>query len=107
MIGRGAQGRPWIFRELAHFMEFDAQSPPLEKKELRAIMLEHLQEMHRFYGEATGVRVARKHLTWYCRHLVNAGEFRFRVVRAERAKDQFRLVEEYFDRSDGGIAWAA
>lgn len=107
MIGRGAQGRPWIFRELANCTQSGAPKPPLEKNELRAMMLRHLQEMHRFYGEATGVRVARKHLSWYCQHLVNAGEFRYRAVRAERATDQLRLVEEYFRRSDGGIAWAA
>ena len=70
-------------------------------------MLGHLKELHRFYGESVGVRVARKHLTWYSRQLVNAGEFRYRAVRAERAEEQVRLVSEYFDREDGGISIAA
>ncbi len=107
MIGRGAQGRPWIFRELNFSLASSTKKPRLEKNELRAIMLRHLEEMHRFYGDSTGVRVARKHLSWYCKNLVNAGEFRSRVVRVTSAREQLRLVEEYFDRNDGGIALAA
>lgn len=107
MIGRGAQGRPWIFRELANFSAGNVQKVALEKNELRAIMLGHLEEMHRFYGETAGVRVARKHLTWYCKHLVNAGEFYYQAVRVDSATKQLRLTEEYFDRRDGDISAAA
>ena len=102
MIGRGAQGRPWIFQELTHFVRGDGASTPLAKNELRDIMLGHLREMHRFYGEQTGVRVARKHLTWYCRHLLNADDFRYRVVRVESAEQQIDLTREYFDRFEWG-----
>ena len=107
MIGRAAQGQPWIFQELNQFATGGDKNVSLEKNKLRAIMLDHLEEMHRFYGEATGVRVARKHLTWYCKHLVDAGEFRFQAVRVDSAKEQLRLVGEYFDRIDGGLAAAA
>jgi len=107
MIGRGAQGRPWIFTELVNYADGNKRNAPLEKHELRAIMLDHLQELHRFYGESSGVRVARKHLTWYCQHLVNAGEFLYRVVRVDSATEQLRLTEEYFERFDGGISEAA
>ncbi|MDX1500107.1 MAG: tRNA dihydrouridine synthase DusB [Woeseiaceae bacterium] len=107
MIGRAAQGRPWIFRELNEIILGNAKIPQLENSELRAIMLDHLREMHRFYGEDAGVRVARKHLAWYSQNLVDAGEFRYRVVRVESAEQQLRLVEQYFDRDDGGIARAA
>ena len=107
MIGRGAQGRPWIFRELNNFVSGIEENVPVEKTELRDIMVDHLQEMHRFYGEATGVRVARKHLTWYCNHLVNADEFRHRVVRVNSAQEQLRLTTEYFDDSGGGVSLAA
>lgn len=107
MIGRGAQGRPWIFRELQAFHKEGKKIAPLEKNELRDTMLGHLKELHRFYGESVGVRVARKHLTWYSKQLVNAGEFRYQAVRAERAKEQIRLIREYFDREDGGISIAA
>ena len=107
MIGRGAQGRPWIFRELLAFHKDGEKIAPLEKNELRDTMLGHLKELHRFYGESVGVRVARKHLTWYSKQLVNAGEFRYQAVRAERAEEQIRLTREYFDREDGGISIAA
>jgi len=107
MIGRGAQGRPWIFRELAAFHAGKKKIAPLEKSELRDTMLGHLKELHRFYGERVGVRVARKHLTWYSRQLVNADEFRYQAVRAESGQKQIRLVQEYFDRADGGVSLAA
>ncbi len=107
MIGRGAQGRPWIFRELLNSLSDEPQNTPLEKLELRDIMLAHLNELHRFYGERTGVRVARKHLTWYCDNLASADEFRYRAVRVDSASEQIRLTQEYFDRPDGGISMAA
>ncbi len=107
MIGRGAQGRPWIFRELLNSLSDEPQNTPLEKSELRDIMLAHLNELHRFYGDQTGVRVARKHLTWYCDNLASADEFRYRAVRVDSASEQIRLTQEYFDRSDGGISMAA
>ena len=107
MIGRGAQGRPWIFRELEQLLNPDQHLPQLDKYELRDIMLDHLGELHRFYGELTGVRVARKHLTWYCNSLANADEFRRQVVRVESASEQISLTKTYFDREDGGISLAA
>lgn len=107
MIGRGAQGRPWIFRELLGAWRGNLDLPRLAKKQLRDIMLGHLSDMHRFYGEATGVRVARKHLTWYCQHLVDADEYRHRVVRVGSAEEQLRLTREYFGQEGGGIAIAA
>jgi tRNA-dihydrouridine synthase B len=107
MIGRAAQGRPWIFRELVNSLSDAPKKVPLEKKELRDIMLDHLSELHRFYGDQTGVRVARKHLTWYCDKLASADEFRYQAVRVESASEQIRLTREYFDRPDGGISMAA
>ncbi len=107
MIGRGAQGRPWIFRELAQLANPCHTLVPLDKCELRDIMLDHLNGIHRFYGEVTGVRVARKHLTWYCNSLVNADEFRHQAVRVERASEQISLIKTYFDRDNGDISLAA
>jgi tRNA-dihydrouridine synthase B len=103
MIGRGAQGRPWIFRELGQLLSPHQEKPQLDKNELRDIMLDHLKELHQFYGELTGVRVARKHLTWYCNSLANADEFRRKVVRVESASEQISLTKTYFDREDGGM----
>jgi tRNA-dihydrouridine synthase B len=107
MIGRGAQGRPWIFRELKFFLQNDNKKPPLDKTELRDIMLGHLDDLHRFYGQKRGIRVARKHLTWYCDNLANADEFRYRAVRVDSASEQLDLIREFFDRDDGGDSLAA
>ena len=107
MIGRGAQGRPWIFRELKFFLQDDNKKPPLDKTELRDIMLGHLDDLHHFYGQKRGVRVARKHLTWYCDNLANADEFRYRAVRVDSASEQLDLIREFFDRDDGGDSLAA
>jgi tRNA-dihydrouridine synthase B len=107
MIGRGAQGRPWVFRELVDFYLHGDAPTPLAKNELRDIMLDHLREMHRFYGDQTGVRVARKHLTWYCNNMVDADDYRYHVVRAESGEEQLRLTQEYFDRHDGSVLTAA
>jgi len=107
MIGRGAQGRPWIFQELMNFMHDGGANSPLAKNNLRDIMLGHLREMHWFYGKQTGVRVARKHLAWYCKHLPNADDYRYRVVRVESAEQQIDLTREYFDRHEESISIAA
>jgi tRNA-dihydrouridine synthase B len=107
MIGRGAQGRPWIFRELRQRLNNDEEITALEKNELRDTMLDHLNYMHQFYGDLTGVRMARKHLTWYCKNLLNADDFRFQVVRVDSASEQIRLTKEYFNREDGGVSLAA
>jgi tRNA-dihydrouridine synthase B len=96
MIGRAAQGRPWIFRELVNGLNDSVKNTPVEKTELRDIMLSHLSELHRFYGEKAGVRVARKHLTWYCANLANADNFRYRAVRVDSALEQLRLTQEFF-----------
>ena len=107
MIGRGAQGHPWIFRELNHFLHNGAPVAPLEINELRDMMLGHLNELHRFYGDETGVRVARKHLTWYCISLADSDEFRHQAVRVNSASEQLELTREYFDRENAGILLAA
>jgi tRNA-dihydrouridine synthase B len=107
MIGRAAQGRPWIFRELNESLDSDAKNAALDKNELRDIMLDHLRELHLFYGETAGVRVARKHITWYCNHLLNADDYRHQVVRVDSASEQIRLTIEYFSSASGGVSMAA
>ncbi len=101
MIGRAAQGRPWFFRELNHFLKTGKKIAPLEIREVRDIILEHLRDLYRFYGEATGVRVARKHLSWYCSELRDSESFRSQVVRVDSASEQIRLTRSYFDRQRG------
>jgi len=98
MIGRAAQGRPWLLREIAHFLQTGATLAPPSLAEVRAILLGHLDHLHDFYGEAQGVRIARKHLGWYARDRPENGAFRAVVNAAESAAAQRRLTADYFDR---------
>ena len=107
MIGRGACGRPWIFRQLEHYRNTGEKLPPLENGRVRDIMLGHLDDLYQFYGDTTGVRVARKHLTWYCKSLHQSDAFRSRVVRVESAAEQIRLTREFFSRQAGDGLLAA
>ncbi|MDX1404956.1 MAG: tRNA dihydrouridine synthase DusB [Woeseiaceae bacterium] len=107
MIGRAARGRPWIFREMNFFLANGRHSPPLDNCELRDTMLVHLNDLYQFYGDTTGVRVARKHLTWYCAGFENSEEFRSMVVRVGSASEQLRLTRQFFDRMARGDALAA
>ncbi|ESJ16515.1 tRNA-dihydrouridine synthase B [Cupriavidus sp. HPC(L)] len=97
MIGRAAQGRPWLFREIAHFLETGEQLPPPEVAEIRAIMNAHLQDHYAFYGEFTGVRTARKHIAWYTRGLKGANLFRHRMNTLESTEAQLAAVNAFFD----------
>ncbi len=96
MIGRGAQGRPWIFREIAHYLATGELLPEPEPEEVAMILLGHLRHLHAFYGEQAGVRIARKHLGWYAKDRPENSTFRQVVNRAETANEQVRLTRDYF-----------
>ena len=97
MIGRAAQGRPWIFREMAHFLATgDLLAPPL-LSELRQLMLAHLQDHYDLYGEYAGVRSARKHVGWYVKNLPDAKAFRDRLNTLDDCGEQLDAVADYFD----------
>jgi tRNA-dihydrouridine synthase B len=96
MIGRAAQGRPWIFREIAHFLATGEVLPPPPLGFVRDTLLEHVQALHEFYGEESGVRVARKHLKWYAQERPEKATFWAGVNRAETADEQLRLTRDYF-----------
>jgi tRNA-dihydrouridine synthase B len=100
MVGRAAQGRPWIFREIGHYLETGGFLPAPSATELAEIMLGHLDNLYSFYGEFSGVRVARKHITWYLKTLPGAGAFRDRVVRVETAREQQSLIRGFFADQD-------
>ena len=104
MVGRAAQGRPWIFREIAHFLATGEHLPPPALHEVRDILLGHLQALHAFYGEPQGVRIARKHLGWYAKDRPEQAAFRAVVNRAETAGEQLRLTRDYFDALIAGDA---
>ena len=102
MLGRAVRGQPWLFADVKHFLNtgFHKPSPPL--REVRAIILGHLEHLYQFYGDATGVRVARKHLTWYCMGLPGGLTFKNRVVRVESAREQFRITYEFLNNNEIG-----
>ena len=97
MIGRAAQGRPWIFREIAHFLETGTHLAPPLVAEVRKLLLEHLQDHYGLYGEFTGVRSARKHIAWYVRGLPGGEDFRQRMNLIEDSAAQWQAVAHYFD----------
>jgi tRNA-dihydrouridine synthase B len=97
MIGRAAQGRPWIFREVAHFLATgELLAPPLVV-EVRRLLLEHLQDHYGLYGEFTGVRTARKHIAWYVQALPGGQAFRQRMNALDSCEAQLAAVAEFFD----------
>ena len=98
MIGRAAFGRPWIFREIGHFLATGAELAPPAPAEVEAVVREHLEALYALYGEAQGLRVARKHLGWYARRLPGGESFRQGVVRLEAAAAQRAAVNDYFAR---------
>ena len=98
MIGRAAQGRPWIFREMQHYLETGECLPPPRVTEIRQIMLEHLDDLYGFYGEYSGCRIARKHIAWYTRGLRGSNEFRQTMYQLEETGSQRLAVAGYFDQ---------
>ena len=103
MVGRAAQGRPWIFREIAHHLATGELLAAPATAEVRAILLEHLHALHAFYGEEQGVRIARKHLGWYAKDRPENGAFRAVVNRAQSAAEQVELTAAYFDALEAGV----
>ncbi len=107
LIGRGAQGRPWIFREILHYLETGTHlaEPPLD--EVEQILSEHLAELHSFYGEKMGVRIARKHVGWYLQSHDENKQFRTRFNGIEDALEQKDSIEQYFAGLRNGEVFAA
>jgi len=98
MIGRAAQGRPWIFREIDYFLNTGRLLPEPPVLEVRDILLGHLKNLYEFYGEYTGVRMARKHISWYSKGQRHGAAFRKCVNNVETVKDQLNMVNEFFER---------
>jgi len=97
MIGRAAQGRPWIFREIRHYLESGTRLPTPTVAEARAAIVLHLDDHYSFYGETGGVRIARKHLGWYTKDLAGGDEFRRAVNGVETIAAQLEAVHQFFD----------
>ena len=97
MVGRAAQGRPWIFREIAHFLATGRHLAPPLVAEVRRLMLDHLQDHYALYGEFTGVRSARKHIAWYVNALPGGAAFRTRMNLIDNCEEQVSAVTAFFD----------
>ena len=97
MIGRAAQGRPWIFREMAHFMATGHVLAPPLVADVKGLLLDHLQDHYALYGEFSGVRTARKHIGWYVKSLPGGEDFRAKMNLIEDCSQQLRVVADYFD----------
>jgi tRNA-dihydrouridine synthase B len=96
MIGRAAQGRPWMFREITHYLETGAHLPPPEVEEIHRVLVAHLNDLYAFYGEHTGVRVARKHISWYTKGLAGSAAFRHGMNQLQTCAEQLAAVNEFF-----------
>ena len=97
MIGRAAQGRPWIFREITHFLDTGFHLPQPQVAEVATLMDEHLRAHYAFYGDYLGVRTARKHIGWYVRDLIGGEAFRQRMNALEDCQMQLYAVQEFFE----------
>ena len=97
MIGRAAQGRPWIFREIEHFMETGEHLPPPEVIEIHRVLMAHLHDLYEFYGEYSGVRIARKHISWYTKGLAGSASFRHAMNQLQTTVEQVQAVDHFFN----------
>ncbi len=100
MLGRGAQGRPWIFRDIAAYLATGTKPPEPPGDWIRDLLLEHLDLLYGFYGSHAGVRIARKHIAWYCRGLPGATRLRERINRADNPRGQEALVSGFYNKTD-------
>lgn len=97
MIGRAAQGRPWIFREIQHYLDTGELLPPLPLAEVKRLLGAHVRELHDFYGQAKGYRIARKHVAWYLQEHAPDDQFRRTFNAIEDASEQLEALEAYFE----------
>ncbi len=96
MIGRAAQGRPWLFREIEHFLKTGKRLPPPQITDIHGVLLGHMQELYHFYGEHNGLRVARKHISWYTKGLAGSAQFRHHMNQLESTSGQLAAVDNFF-----------
>ena len=97
MIGRAAQGRPWIFREIEHYLASGELLPPPLVSEIRAVLVSHLQDLYGFYGRERGVKIARKHISWYTKGLAGSASFRHHMNQLASCEEQLDAVDRFFD----------
>ncbi|HEY7674807.1 MAG TPA: tRNA dihydrouridine synthase DusB [Burkholderiales bacterium] len=96
MVGRAAQGRPWIFREIEHYLATGEKLPAPLVSEIHSVLVAHLRDLYSFYGFQTGVKVARKHISWYTKGLAGSAGFRHRMNQLETCEEQLAAVNQFF-----------
>ena len=96
MIGRAAQGRPWIFREIEHYLKTGTHLLPPTVEEIHTVMLEHINDLYGFYGELAGMRVARKHISWYTKGLAGSANFRHNMNTLQTIELQQAAINDFF-----------
>ena len=97
MIGRAAQGQPWLFRDIDHYLQIGEKLAPFKMEKIKNILLKHLDNLYTFYGEYLGVRIARKHIGWYSKTQPQSAAFRKTINQVETPEQQITLIEAYFD----------
>ena len=97
MIGRAAQGRPWIFREIEYYLRTGKHLDLPTIDEVQKVTIAHVNELYKFYGELTGLRVARKHISWYTKGFKHSAQFRFHMNQIEDCDDQINAIDNYFN----------
>ena len=103
MIGRAAQGRPWIFRDIAHYLETGELLPHPDVAQTHGLLTGHLHELYAFYGEHTGVRMARKHIAWYTKGLPDSAGFRHAMNRLQTTREQLDAADRFFAEAAGHV----
>lgn len=96
MIGRAAQGRPWIFREIEHYLATGTHMLPPTVQEIHQVMLEHIHDLYDFYGDLSGMRVARKHISWYTKGLKDSANFRHQMNQLQTIEEQLASIDAFF-----------
>ena len=97
MVGRAAQGQPWIFRDIDHYLKKGSKITPFKMEKVKNILLKHLDNLYAFYGEYLGVRIARKHIGWYSKTQPQSAAFRKTINQVETPEEQLTLIEAYFN----------
>ena len=96
MIGRAAQGRPWIFQEIEHYLATGTHLLPPTVDEIHTVMLGHLHDLYEFYGDLSGMRMARKHISWYTKGLAGSASFRHNMNTLQTIELQLRAIDDFF-----------
>jgi len=98
MIGRAAQGRPWIFREIEYYLKTGVHLPPPRVTEIHQVLIAHLHDLYAFYGTDTGVKIARKHISWYTKGLAGSASFRHAMNQLQSVEEQLAAVNRFFEQ---------